>query len=242
MADPLGLNFDMAESSQQRSAGPMRLPVMLSNPFTRSSSIYSSRSPNPNLSTVNGPSTTPRISFHGPFGWRRASPSVAAPHSPPLPDLPRDRWTEPAAETPLGANWRPSDQAPDLWPHPPRPLTPPPRQGSASSHGGSGSSGGSEPTTTESERRRKRDREAERRRRRRRHHQQRGWVRGGRRNATHRHSRYYGSHQPASGSQGIKLAGFAAGIFLVATVAACACPFSILSIARSDLVQICRWP
>src|ERR1700761_3053096 len=104
MADPLGLNFEMAGPSshqQQRSAGPMRL---LANPFTRSSSVYSTRnSPDPNLSTVNGPSTTPRISFRGPFGWRRASPPVAAPPSPPpVPAIPRGLWGEqlhPAAAT-----------------------------------------------------------------------------------------------------------------------------------------------
>jgi hypothetical protein len=212
MADPLGLNFDMAESSQQRSAGPMRLPALFSNPFTRSSSVYS---PDPNLSTVNGPSTTPRISFRGPFGWRRASPSVAAPPSPPppLPPFGRRTWLEPADGQ--GANWRAGGHVPEEWPRldvehargprPPTVLAP-----ESDSHG---------EDETELERRRKR--EAERRRRKRRHHQQRGWVRGGRRNANHRHSRHYNSFQPVSSSHGIRLAGFAAGVFLVATVAAC---------------------
>jgi hypothetical protein len=201
----------MAESSQQRSAGPVRLSAMLFNPFTRASSVYSQ---NPNLSTVNGPSTTPRISFRGPFGWRRPSPSVAAPPSPPpLPDWPARTWTEPAARTP------PVAQVPDAWPRlspprgplPHRPvtmLTPPESAETLDS------------APTELERRRKRERE-ERRRRKRRHHQQRGWVRGGRRNANHRHSRHYSSYHRASANQGIKLAGFAATIFLLATVAAC---------------------
>lgn len=220
MTEAFGLNFTVPGGSGTHT-DPSRFARLsdiqrgmrshLPNPFTATSSMYS-QGTNPNLSTVNGPSITPRST--GLFGRREQTRSHPSPnastahlpmHSQPMP-MSYSPLPPPSGWNNIGTNNIPQP-TPAVLPDS-RPVN------ERSNTSGTETSLESTSSTAAQERRRRKQRRNHR------HHRQRGWVRSHRSGTPPASRRRHFLHDAPKGDNSA-LSVFVAAIFLAATLATC---------------------
>jgi hypothetical protein len=213
-----GMNFEMPlpQTNSVPTQGPYsRLPEDATanlrpqsrRYFRPSSSLYSA-TPNPNLSTANGPSTTPRASWRGLWGPRPSARPVH--HSPngSRANLPQNCQMPGVTYSPASVN--------SEWNAPEIVTGRVPLSGARSLEQLTSSMPPTAPTSSENTASADTARRQRRKHHRRRHHQQRGWVRSHRPGTSSTRSRNP-LHAPSS-KKNSKLSIIVASLFLCATV------------------------